>query len=1074
MLGKTLVNRYRIDTELGHGGMGVVYQGYDTFLNRPVAIKAISASNINSEARSRLLSEARAVAKLNHPNIVTVYDALEEDGVPFIIMELVEGHSLRFNYFVGFPKVIDYIRQICAALVHAHGKGVIHRDIKPDNVLLSPNGSIKLMDFGLALSMDSARVTDAGILVGTFAYIAPELIQGGQPSPQSDLYALGVMLYELLTGDLPFQGSDIAHLFAELLRGNAPSPKDRNPEVPDMLNTLVMQMLSKNPLERPSSAHMVDAALILLQSDRATTGPGWIIQPNAQTLAELANSRAPARQEWEKDWRRKSYPKSTVPVLGPGEKELIISNREKELAGCISHLEEHRLLVITGMPGIGKSTLARALLEFMPPASPPPFWYDFDRQKGSGNSLGILLDRIASYLEKCLGGGVREEILSFRNGPDQQASINDVDVMTDYLNQDKSMWMVFDNLETVLAPGSNKFTDPALEYLFEGLKNNQHNARIIITSPLVPVMSNNEYLLEFGSQPLTLSGLNETAAIKFLRANGLQDDVSDETLATIVSKVNGHPFALKHVARYILTLGIDAALDSLQGGLDDFLSHFESLLHQRLTADEYAALQSLAVLQREIPIDGLKEIGPAKPAMIKRWAEAGFLAKNQAANFWLPSLVKLSLQPEDSTASRSAHLRALEYYKKQPHPLAPKEIDDYASALEWHHHAIQAGEAHSAYEALFETGMNMHLKKWNEFTLLVELCEHTFATVKQKPLSKIETINLNRALGAAYYYLVEFSKSADCFATAALDISGQDDPQLMATNLADRAESEYGQGKFDLAEELCEQVLAILAHHPDEYQYARIIGLKGISCRAQGQLELAIQYLEKSRKLFQEQHKMKETAYITGELGIVYYYLNQFDSAVEYYRHTVRACEQIKDARGVMVFRLNTGDVLLQQGEYEKACDELSYALDLAHKKRFYTDEISSGLYLAEAQIALGLYEQAQITLEILKPSLLRDKTNSFAGQTLRLQAVLDWRQGRLDAAKDKFERTFTLLQGKANTYERACAHLDYAEFLKNMGYQAQSRKPVEDAIEGFKQINNYLGLQRAEKTLQELENYLP
>jgi len=136
------LDRYRTDAELGRGGIGVVYQGFDLVLNRSVAIKVISSANMGSEARSRLLAEARAVAPLNHPNIVAVFDASETDGVPFIVMELVEGGTLRSASRPSVKRVIEFSRQISAALAHAHDKGFIHRVIKPDNVLVSPCGLI--------------------------------------------------------------------------------------------------------------------------------------------------------------------------------------------------------------------------------------------------------------------------------------------------------------------------------------------------------------------------------------------------------------------------------------------------------------------------------------------------------------------------------------------------------------------------------------------------------------------------------------------------------------------------------------------------------------------------------------------------------------------------------------------------------------------------------------------------------------------------------------------------------------------------------------------------------------------
>ncbi|MGH2593110.1 MAG: protein kinase domain-containing protein, partial [Anaerolineae bacterium] len=152
MIGTTLQNRYRLDAELGRGGMGVVYRARDTLLDRDVAVKVLSAAALGTEGRARLLREAQSAAQLNHPNIVGVHDAGEADSVPFIVMELVEGESLYNRRPAALDEILSLARQMCAALEHAHAHGIVHRDLKPENVLITPDGTAKLMDFGLARS----------------------------------------------------------------------------------------------------------------------------------------------------------------------------------------------------------------------------------------------------------------------------------------------------------------------------------------------------------------------------------------------------------------------------------------------------------------------------------------------------------------------------------------------------------------------------------------------------------------------------------------------------------------------------------------------------------------------------------------------------------------------------------------------------------------------------------------------------------------------------------------------------------------------------------------------------------
>ena len=209
--GTILRERYRLESELGRGGMGTVYRATDLELQREVAVKVLSAAAQTSDARERLVREARAAAALNHPHIVTIHDVGETGGFPFLVMELVAGPRLSQARPTDLSRVVAIAVQICAALEHAHNNSIVHRDLKPDNVLLSgthESSNIKLADLGLALPADGARISRAGIIVGTAAYMAPEQALGQQVDGRADLYALGVLLYELTTGRVPFTGDD--------------------------------------------------------------------------------------------------------------------------------------------------------------------------------------------------------------------------------------------------------------------------------------------------------------------------------------------------------------------------------------------------------------------------------------------------------------------------------------------------------------------------------------------------------------------------------------------------------------------------------------------------------------------------------------------------------------------------------------------------------------------------------------------------------------------------------------------------------------------------------------------------
>src|SRR5918999_4919235 len=215
--------RYRIEKPLGEGGMADVFLAQDTGLDRPVAIKVLAQRLLGDEAlRTRFVREARMAAGLQHPNIVTVFDTGEHDGRPFIVMELVEGMTLadrlRSQGKLSPDEVIFIGVQACAGLARAHAAGLVHRDVKPGNLLLRKDGVVKVADFGIASAAELTSVTEAGTILGTAAYLAPEQAEGRTATPQSDLYGLGAVLYEALTGRQPFQFRSLADLVTTQLR----------------------------------------------------------------------------------------------------------------------------------------------------------------------------------------------------------------------------------------------------------------------------------------------------------------------------------------------------------------------------------------------------------------------------------------------------------------------------------------------------------------------------------------------------------------------------------------------------------------------------------------------------------------------------------------------------------------------------------------------------------------------------------------------------------------------------------------------------------------------------------------
>jgi eukaryotic-like serine/threonine-protein kinase len=262
--------RYRVERVLGDGAMAKVVCAHDEELGRYVAVKLLDERLADDESfRARFAREARVAAALSHPNVVTVFDVGEADGRPFIVMEFVEGRTLADRLRVEGPLSPNEVRrialQVCAGLEHAHAQGMIHRDLKPGNLIERDDGTIKIADFGIARAIEGTELTEAGTIVGTAAYLAPEQAEGGEITPATDVFGLGVVLYELLTGRHPWKVDSLESLAG---RGSVPPP-ELPPSTPPALRTAILQSLAPDPGDRPASAAEV-ARLLEGPGDDAT------------------------------------------------------------------------------------------------------------------------------------------------------------------------------------------------------------------------------------------------------------------------------------------------------------------------------------------------------------------------------------------------------------------------------------------------------------------------------------------------------------------------------------------------------------------------------------------------------------------------------------------------------------------------------------------------------------------------------------------------------------------------------------------------------------------------------------
>ena len=338
---KNIAGKYEILEEIGKGGMGIVYKAKDTRLDRIVALKFLPHElTQDAEFRERFIQEAKTAAALNHPSICVIHEIDEEEGQTFIAMEYIGRKSLKEKIQSGFlslDQAAAIAAQIASGLQEAHAKGIVHRDIKPANIMLTEKGQAKIVDFGIAKLAGKMRITRAGATIGTVAYMSPEQAKGDEVDRRSDIWSLGVVLYEMLTGQLPFKGNHDQTVIYSILNADPRSPKELRDGLPDSINALIGKALQKNPSDRFPSA---DDFLKALESFESK-----VKIPAGQTQHNL--------------------PVQLTSFIG----------REKEIEEIQGLLGEHRLVTLTGAGGCGKTRLAIQVASGLIPHFEEGVWF---------------------------------------------------------------------------------------------------------------------------------------------------------------------------------------------------------------------------------------------------------------------------------------------------------------------------------------------------------------------------------------------------------------------------------------------------------------------------------------------------------------------------------------------------------------------------------------------------------------------------------------------------------------------------------------------------------------------------
>jgi predicted ATPase len=940
-----LNDRYRLDDELGRGGMGVVYRGHDTVLGRDVAVKVLSPDALGTDGPSRLIHEARAVAKLDHPNIVTVHDAGESDGTPYIVMQLVEGEPLPRQQAINTQQVVSIAMQLCEALSHAHEKGIIHRDVKPSNVIRTQDGSARLMDFGIARSPDS-QLTQTGSFVGTLSYIAPEQAQGGEIDHRTDLYALGVLLYELCTGELPFRGEDAFSVIAQHLHAPVVPPVEKNPEVPAALSDLIVRLLGKSPEERPGSAQAVAEALHEL------TG--------GDELLTRRRTRAPALGQ------RHNLPAQPTSFVG----------REQELEEIDQLLTQPqcRLVTVLGPGGMGKTRLA---LEYAA--------RHLDGYRDGAFFVSLAPVAAHEYIVPTIAGALQFPFDTHSSDASPE------DQLVEFLGQ-REVLLVLDNFEHLMAGTKT------LAKLLEGAP----STRVLVTS--------RERLNLQGEWTFDLQGMEypqngnggepaDHAALSLFQDRARQVDsrfdLSDDQsphAVRICRLVGGMPLGIELAAAWVTVLScreiadeIEASRDFLATSMSDLPEKHRSLRAafehswNLLTEEQKQGLRRLSLFRGGFRREAADHVADVNLLQLNSLVNKSLLRRNALGLYEVHELLrqyaeeKIADRPEEKTETLDRHSRYyVQYLSEREANLMGKrllqtrddiraEIDNVRAAVHWasvhwdlegaraalrifgYFYYVQGfHEGKKAFAGLLE-GIRRYRSKGgapdsrpDAVYWIARTWQGLFASSLSQPdeshpileecLPHLREADLPFELAAAHHGLGintdargEFEDSKTHFEESLAIARSVEAELLTAENLIWLGWNSYQTGKYPLAAEQFLIARKICERIDNQWALAFALSKLGLAAESLGDFQQAKRYHVEAREIFKTFGDPAGEAYTTSRLSMSAFGLGEYQEALQFGQIAFDTFQEIGHRWGMSVALCRIGVAALELDQVARA-----------------------------------------------------------------------------------------------------------------------------------------------------------
>ncbi|MBI2571322.1 MAG: protein kinase [Candidatus Schekmanbacteria bacterium] len=1079
------VGKYEILRLLGQGGMGLVYLARDPANGRELAVKTLSA--LGNTGRRRLQREFRIMARLNHPGLVAVYDYGAADGAPYFVMEYVNGANLKM--FIGPPapdsaseqqrrgRIVALGRELCRILSYIHGCGVVHRDIKPGNVLVAQDGKVKLMDFGLVhTELSSVSLTEEGGLVGTATYMSPEQITGKRVDQRSDIYALGVVLFELVTGKAPFSGPGFARTVWQHLHDEPPRVGAVVAEVSPELEQLVASCLAKDAAARPQRAESVEKAL--------AECPEHELAPTAESLELSASARL----------RQADF------LFDPD-----LTGREGEMQSLLDHVA--RLVVgtggvvaVTGEPGVGKSRLVGELIEHLADFNVTAVVarcledvnYPFEAVHSMLTALAdgaargdlpapqrLFGDRGAALRRVCPRLGAFDFVRAQPDPPrlspaQEKLRIFELLAMTlEELCASRPTVLVVEDLQW-----ADELSHECLAHLGHTLIGSGRAALLLVLTYTEERSREARALAQWtGSlrrltcfRQIALTCLDVAGVAELVRSMLGMDQPPMIFATRLHEETDGNPFFVQEMVKSLLEVGL------LSRGPDGFwqietsdsftsdptLSHYRRIpLPQsirdvvqrrvmRVSEPAREILQRAAVLGPELDFELLLAVAEcSEDELMNRLDElldSSLLqevsGKEEVYRFTHAKVREVAYESLAPRRRRRAHRRAAE-------ALVGREARDPGFRAVVARHFALSGMPSEAIAWLVEAGTEA--ADVAAFKDAVEHFNGAFSLAVDRGEEASEALlHIHQRRGSLYARLGCLDEADLDLACGLLLARRLGRVSLAALLLVEQSYVAYLRGNPDQTIARATEAAELAGEVDDPRTAARIENALGIAHGSRGFFKEAINHYSKAAMISEQIGDEGTLAANLGNIGINYQLLGRLDQALEFFSRSLEMGRRAGN-RGLECSTLcNMAATHLQQNQIEVAAHAYQQALDIATRLGLRADEIEAELGMGRCELARGAWAAA-MQRGGKACELAKELGNTvFQGTALRLLAQATAARGTpepLDADIDAlFAESIRVLGRTGERNELADSHLEYALWLHSRHRGAAAASQLEAA----------------------------